>query len=247
MAAATVAFLIGAAAGSFVNVCVFRLPRGLSLLWPRSRCPACERQIKWYDLVPLLSFFLLRRRCRACGAPIPWRYPLVETAAGVLCAAFFLRFGLSVELAAALSLAGALLAAALIDAEHLIVPDRISLFLAVAGLGFAGARGFEGVAAALWGAGMGGGILYLMGAAGRFFLRAESMGWGDIKLGSGIGLFLGPENTLWGLFYAVAAGALVGIGLRAAGRLGARQAMPFAPFLAAGATAALLWGGLSLV
>ena len=247
MAAAALAFFVlGTAIGSFVNVCVFRLPRGLSVVRPRSHCPACERRIKWYDLVPLLNVVWLRRRCRFCDAAIAWRYPLVEAVGGVLCAAFFVRYGFSPELAAGLCLAGALLAAALIDAEHLLVPDGISLFLAVTGLGFAGLHGGEALAAALWGAALGAGILYLMGTAGRWCLRAESMGWGDIKLGGGIGLFLGPENTLWCLFYAVSSGALVGVGLRLAGRLDARQAMPFAPFLALGALAALLWGGIPL-
>ncbi|MFE6709709.1 prepilin peptidase [Streptomyces sp. NPDC057695] len=237
--------LLGLAVGSFLNVAVSRVPAGRSVLRPRSACPRCAAPIAARDNIPLVSWVLLGRRCRACRVPIPARYPLVEALTGVLFATEALRFGPSEVLPAALVLTAGLLALAACDAEHLLLPNRLlypTLALTAACLLAAAAATGQwpsfGAAAACG-----------IGAFAVFFAlhrtRPAWLGFGDVRLagllGAGLGWF-GPLHLIFGVLSGSAAGLVVGAGLMATGRATRRTRLPFGVFLAAGAIAALLVG-----
>ncbi|MBI2919144.1 MAG: prepilin peptidase [Chloroflexi bacterium] len=245
------AFLLGASVGSFINVVVDRLPRGRPILVSRSRCDACGSALSPADLVPLLSYLYLRGRCRYCAAPIPLRLPLVEGGTGALFLIFFLREGLTGG-ALLLSLAAALLLAlALIDLEHGLVPDRLVLPGAVLALlisplwpslGVARSLGpWEGsLGSALGSVGAGVGALLLFAAV--VLLSRGGMGWGDVKLAGLVGLLTGVPGVAVALWLAVVAGGAAALPLLALRRRSRKDPIPFAPFLSAGAVAALLGG-----
>lgn len=235
------AALLGAVAGSFLNVVVYRLPRGLSVVRPGSMCPACERPLEPAELVPLLSYLWLRGRCRGCGAAISPRYPLVELATAGLWWAAGVRFGLGPDFWAAAALSGLVLAAALIDLGHGIIPNRL-----VAG-GLA-----AGVPILLWAgpARLADGALGLAVAGGLFLgislAYPGGMGGGDVKLAAVMGWYLGWRLALLALLAGVLLGALVGLALLAARVCGRRDTIPFGPFMAAGALYALFFGAETL-
>ena len=239
-----VVFLFGLAVGSFGNVAIYRIPEGKSLWGPRSFCPRCGTTIAWYDNIPLLSFFLLRRRCRSCGEPISWRYPLVELASGLLFLAVFARvgFGWTAELLPYLFMATVLLIVSAIDLERQIIPNRIMypcIPLALAAMGaVALARGdYRVITGSLIGAAAISVPWALLALA-----FPGGFGMGDAKLAAFTGAVLGWECQLVGFFIAVALGAIVGVALMVAGRKERKSRIPFGPFLAAGALAALFWG-----
>jgi leader peptidase (prepilin peptidase) / N-methyltransferase len=236
-ALAALAFAPGLALGSFLNVVAARLPERRSLVHPRSACPHCNTEIAWYDNVPLLSYALLRGRCRSCGEPIGLRYPAVELATGLLVAACFLRFGFSGKAFVASFFAATLVVLSAIDAERRILPDLIVLpatvIVLTAQIALFPDRTLE------W-------VLSSLGAALFLFLALvaypRGMGMGDVKLALLLGAALG---------YAVAVGMMVGMlaGLLASTVLFARHGLkarkmgiPFGPFLAFGALVALFWG-----
>ncbi|MDR7400024.1 MAG: prepilin peptidase, partial [Armatimonadota bacterium] len=221
---------VGLILGSFNNVLIHRLPRGESVVWPGSRCPACGHSLSWWENVPLLSFLLLRGRCHACRAPISWRYPLVEGVTGVGVLYAYLRHGLTWEGVASAALAFLLVPVVFIDLEHRIIPDRITLPGIVLGLALSFARGgLHGLwQAAL--AGLGAGAFFLAVAV----LSRGGMGGGDVKLAAMLGAFTDPARVLVGTFLGVLAGGLVGLGLLGTGRKRRKDAIPFGPFLAAG-------------
>jgi leader peptidase (prepilin peptidase)/N-methyltransferase len=234
---AAVLTVLGLCVGSFLNVVIARLPEGRSLVRPRSACPRCGALIAWYDNVPLLSFTLLAGRCRRCRAPIPWRYPVVEAATGGVFLALFLQRGLVPDLVPALALAAALVAITVIDLDHQIIPDAITLPGTAAGLGWALATGRPGWWDALLGILLGGGLFFVIIVASR-----GGMGGGDMKLGAMLGAFLGWKILLVALLLAILTGGLVAVALLALGRAGRKDAVPFGPFLALGGLVALLWG-----
>jgi leader peptidase (prepilin peptidase) / N-methyltransferase len=229
MAAAVVAIgLIGALVGSFLNVVVHRLPRGESIVRPRSHCPQCGTQLAWRDNVPVLSWLALRGRCRSCGAPIAARYPLLELLTAVGFAAAAVARGLDSDLVWALPFVAVLVAVAAIDLEHRIVPNRIVVPAAVFGLGVAVALRWDDLPELL-GAGAGA-FLFLLIAA---LARPGGMGMGDVKL----------AGVIPALLIAFLAGAGVGVAIMARGGLDKRKTgVPFAPFLALGGLVALLVG-----
>jgi leader peptidase (prepilin peptidase)/N-methyltransferase len=234
---AVVVALFGLCTGSFLNVVIYRLPRGESIVVGRSHCPACEREIAWYDLVPVLSFLLLRGRCRYCRAPISCRYPLVESLTAAVFLVLYLHFGLQAALIKYLFLAALLVAATFIDIERFLIPNR----LVVAGLAFGIAAGFfvhdVSFLSALLGAASTAGFLLLVA-----LLYRGGMGMGDIKLALVTGLFLGWPMGLVGLFVGACIGGLVGIVLIVAKIKGRKDPVPFGPFIALGTLIALLWG-----
>jgi leader peptidase (prepilin peptidase)/N-methyltransferase len=228
---------IGAIIGSFLNVVIHRLPRGESLSRPGSHCSSCGASVAPYDNVPVLSWLLLRGRCRDCAASISARYPLVEVLTAVLLAAVVAARGFVPELALWLPLVAGLVACAAIDLEHRLIPNRITGPLAALGLaGAIAVRGDEAVELAAAGAGA---FVFLLIPA---LLRPGGMGMGDVKLAGVIGLFLGVW-VIPALLVAFTAGSLVGGFLIAREGPGARKrAVPFGPFLALGAVVGLLAG-----
>jgi leader peptidase (prepilin peptidase) / N-methyltransferase len=236
------AALFGLIAGSYLNVVIHRLPRGVSTVLPRSACPACGAAIRARDNLPLLSFVLLRGRCRACGAAIGWRYPLVELATALLWVSCLERFGLTL-----VALAGALfgclmIALGLIDLEHLILPDRLTLPGIAAGLALSPWLPWSGIRQALAGALLGAAVLLAVWAGWYLWRQEEGMGLGDVKMLALIGAFLGWKGALVALFFASLGGAIVGLALIWRGGAGLRSKLPFGSFLALGGLVALFAG-----
>ncbi|MDQ7842936.1 MAG: prepilin peptidase [Armatimonadota bacterium] len=231
--AAVLIFALGAALGSFLNVVIYRLPRRRSLVSPRSQCPSCGTPIAARDNIPLLSFLLLRGRCRYCRRPIGWRYPLVELLTAVLLTLLWLREGPTLQFAAAAVFVLLLIPIFFIDLEHRIVPNALSYPGIVLGLLLAVPQGR--FADALF-AGAGAGAVFLLIA----ILSRGGMGGGDIKLAVVMGAFLGWPAIAFALLVAFTTGALVGVVLLATGRRGRRDPIPFGPFLALGAVVAWL-------
>jgi len=239
----TVAAVYGLVVGSFLNVVVYRLPRGMSLVRPRSHCPACGAPVRWFDNVPVLSYAALLGRCRACRAPISARYPAVELASGALAAGVVVRFGLTVPAAEAMLLVMFLLPLALIDLEHHLLPDVLTLPGIAIGLAFSWIGGLSPLTDAVIGAAAGAGLPYAVMVAYRRLRGVEGMGLGDVKLLAMIGAFLGWRGMLLTLGVGATAGALVGIALIVAGRGRRDTELPFGTFLAAAALVVLFAGG----
>ena len=236
-----VASLFGSIIGSFLNVCIYRLPRHESIVWPSSRCPACGKQIAPYDNIPILSFLWLRGRCRACRAPISLRYPLVEAANGFGYAAIVWRFGLDWPSLAYAALFSALLVVTFIDLDHQISPDRITLPGIPLGILCAAAVLPIGIVDSLLGVLLGGGLLWFMAWLSPYLFGKEGMGGGDIKLLAMVGAFLGWEPVLLTVLVGASVGALTGLSLIALKRLRRDQYLPFGPFLALGAVVAMFF------
>lgn len=241
------AALVGLVTGSYLNVVAHRLPRGESTVLPRSRCPACGAAIRPLDNLPLLSWLLLRGRCRDCGVRISPRYPLVEGATGLLFVAAAERFGLSLAALAAALFCALMIVLAAIDAEHYLLPDRITIPGIAAGVvlqpfvGWTGS-GWEGVAGALLGAAVGAAVLLAPYWVWLLLRGEEGLGLGDVKMLAMIGAFLGWQGVLVTLFLGAAGGAAVGLALMAGGRGGMRSKLPFGVFLALGGIVALFAG-----
>jgi len=240
--AASAAFLVGACIGSFLNVVIHRLPRGESIVSPRSRCPGCGRQIGAWENIPVASFLLLRGKCAGCGEAISWRYPAVEllTASGF--AAIFLLDGPGFPLLRDLLFFSLLVPIAFIDIDHRIIPDELSLGGLAAALLFSFLPGgdWKGSAA---GALLGGGILHATAFLYEKVRGAEGMGGGDIKLLAMIGAFLGWRGTLATIFFGALLGAAGGILAMRKGGEGLKTAIPFGPYLCVAALAARYLGG----
>jgi leader peptidase (prepilin peptidase)/N-methyltransferase len=208
----TLLFVFGATVGSFLNVVIVRLPQGLSIVAPRSRCPICLKQIRWYDNVPIISFVILGARCRDCGAPISWRYPLVEVLTGLLALLLWLRFGLSLELAVNFIFCATLVAITFIDIDHRIIPNIISLPGIL--VGFACSFLFAGKwIDSLVGLLVGGGILLGVSLLYSILRGKEGMGMGDVKLLAMLGAWLGWKALLFITLFASLQGIAVAVGL----------------------------------
>ncbi|WP_244299903.1 prepilin peptidase [Rubrobacter xylanophilus] len=233
---AAVAGGVGLVVGSFLNVVIHRVPRRESVVWPGSRCPRCGSSILARDNVPLLSYLLLRGRCRRCRVRIPARYPLVEGITGALFAAAVVEFGIGMRLIPALVLLAALVALAATDLEHRLLPNAVVLPAAAAGLILSAAadptRWWVYPLSAL---GVAGGLLALALA------RPGGMGMGDVKMGGMLGAFLGPYAFL-AVFLGALGGALVSGGLMLLGKAGRESRLPFGTFMSFGGAAALFFG-----
>lgn len=232
------AFVVGAALGSFLNVCVYRWPRDESVVRPRSRCPGCGSAIAWYDNVPIVSWLALRGRCRECGSRISPRYPLVELAVAVIWGGSALLFGVEYEAARAATFATILLGIALTDAEHYIIPDEFSLGGLVLGLVLAFLPGGLTIVQAAIGAVVGFALLSLVAVLGEWAFKKPAMGGGDIKMMAMIGAFTG----LAGVFLAIFLGSLLGAVVFGPISLKTGRLVPFGIFLALGSLVTFLWG-----
>jgi leader peptidase (prepilin peptidase)/N-methyltransferase len=253
---------MGALIGSFLNVVIHRVPREESIAFPNSRCPSCETAIRPYDNIPILSFLILRGRCRACGVLISRRYPAIEALTALLFGLVFLHDGLTLALPFDLVFVAALVSLVFIDAEHMILPDVITLpgfaFALFAralvpnvyGLAFLSEGLLEGwpvwavsVAGALFGAAVGGGSLWLMGWLWERLRGVEAMGLGDVKMLFMVGAYLGWPLTILTIFLGVVGGSVVGVGLMLRRRERDMQMLlPFGIFLGIGAIISLLVG-----
>jgi leader peptidase (prepilin peptidase)/N-methyltransferase len=242
----TMALALGAATGSFLNVAIYRMPRGESVVAPRSHCTTCERVIPWYDNLPVLSWLLLRGRCRGCGQSFSVRYPVVEALTAVILLGLSLQFGWTVGLAFAFYFACSLLVVTYIDLDHQIIPDRITLPGIAVGLVLAliAPAEMRWHAVQSWGIGtlVGGGILWVVAWGYALATGREGMGGGDIKLLAMIGAFLGWQGVLLSLLLASFIGSIVGVGWMVARGADSKLAIPFGPFLALGALVTLFWG-----
>ena len=242
---------VGACVGSFLNVVVARLPRAMSVSHPRSHCPLCKHQLRWYENIPIISFLALRAKCSGCKAPIAFRYPLVEILMMALSGAFWFRFGMSFEFMVWWPLSAALLAIVFLDIDHWWIPDVITwpAMILVAGAAFlpGGITPLEAALGVIPAA-----LIFAVGLFFKILLKKEGLGFGDVKLLLLLGLALGPMSGLHALFLAALQGAVIG-GLVALG--GGHQseasqsqdtafdddweppprAVPFGPFLVLGA------------
>lgn len=233
--------LLGLAVGSFLNVCIHRLPREQSLNSPPSRCPACEYRLRWFDNVPVLSYVLLGGRCRKCRTRISIRYPIVELITMALFLVHGAVFGWSALLVPRLAFACAMVVLFAIDLEHQLLPNVITLPGIVVGL-IASAVLPPGIVDALIGVLIGGGVLWLIGEAYFRYSGHEGMGGGDVKMLAMIGAFLGWKLVLVTLVLSSIAGSVIGLLVIAIRRGGMKYALPYGTFLALGALVASLAG-----
>lgn len=248
-------FVVGACVGSFLNVCIYRIPRGESVIFPASRCPKCGSAIRWYDNVPVLSWFMLGGRCRDCGGAISFRYPLVELVTGVL---FLLSWHLLEPVQAVIGMIfiGLLVVASFIDLDHLIIPDRFTIGGFILGCvlsivfpvmhGYGGGelyffRAFLAVVSALSGAFLGSGLLLWIALIADIVVKEESMGGADIKLMGCIGAFCGWKGALFAICGGAFFATLILIPLILMKKLKTRNeesshmVVPFGPWLSLGA------------
>ncbi|MGH9239085.1 MAG: prepilin peptidase [Vicinamibacterales bacterium] len=233
--------LLGLIVGSFLNVCIYRLPRRESVNWPGSHCTACNRPLSWYENVPIISWLVLRGRCRTCGERISVVYPLVELITGVLFVAGYAIYGWTPMLAVRLAFGCAMVVLFAIDLRHHLLPNVITVPGIVIGflLSLFLPPGWK---ASLIGLIAGGGVLFAI-AEGYYRLRGvEGLGMGDVKMLSMIGAFLGWKLMLVTLILGSFAGSLIGVGVIALGRGGMKAALPFGTFLAVGALTAAVVG-----
>ncbi len=235
-------FLFGAVVGSFLNVVILRLPDDQrSIAYPPSHCPECKTPIRWYDNIPILSYILLKGRCRSCKTSISWQYPFVESAMGLLSVALLNRFGLSFDLFLYFVFVAALLAILFIDLHHQIIPDSISLPGILVGLGGSFFSSQLTWQEAILGALAGGGFLYAIAFGYLLLRKQEGMGGGDIKLLAMIGAFLGWKSLLYIIFASSVAGSLIGITILLIRKQDRQTRIPFGPFLAVAALSYLFF------
>ena len=241
LAVQAAAFVLGLIVGSFLNVVIARLPHGESIVSPPSRCPRCKTRIRPWDNVPVLSFLLLKGRCRSCRKRISWRYPVVELTAGVLLVLLARREDSVALLVPQAAFLLALVAVAWIDLDTRTIPDAVTI--PGVGLGLAASLfGPPGLTAALIGAAAGGVSLWLVGFVYERSTGVPGMGGGDVKLAAMMGAFLGAGGVFGAIFLASLAGSVFGIFLIALGKGDKRSAIPFGTFLAPSAVALLLYG-----
>jgi len=237
-----VVFVVGTLFGSFANVCIYRLPQRLSIVFPGSHCPSCQEALRPWHNVPLLSYVILGGRCTTCKAAISLRYPLVELCNGLLYIFLYHQCHFSVECIVFALLATALLIVSCIDIVHTIIPDAITLPGIVVGICTSLWLTPVGIGNAVLGVLLGGGLFLLMAVLSVVILKRGGMGGGDIKLIAMIGAFLGWKAVLVTIFLGAVLGAFVGIVLILLRRQGRKEPVPFGPFLAIGALLTMVWG-----
>jgi leader peptidase (prepilin peptidase)/N-methyltransferase len=240
------AFIFGCVVGSFLNVIRFRLPRSVNFTTDRSRCPECGHGIAWYDNIPILSFILLRRRCRWCGWKIPYTYVVIEVSTGIAFMLIWLTFS-PMQAVAYWILASLLVACAGIDYDRGIIPDKLTFPGLALGLIFSvtllRVGSLEGsILQSILGMCVGGGSLFAIAALYRLLRKREGMGGGDVMLMAMVGAFLGFRLALLTIFVASFAGALVGLVVARRSREGMLASLRFGVFLAPAAVVSLLWG-----
>jgi leader peptidase (prepilin peptidase)/N-methyltransferase len=245
-------FLFGACIGSFLNVCIYRIPLEESIVMPRSHCPHCDKLIAWYDNIPILSWFVLGARCRHCKKPISPRYLLIETLTAFLFTMVWLQYGLSIYTPIYWIVIAGLVVATFIDFEHYIIPDRISLGGIALGLIvsfilpelhsfntlFSQTTRWQGLIQSAIGVVSGAGTLWMVAIIGRMIFKKDAMGLGDVKLLGAIGAFLGWRAVVFTIVISSFVGSIVGITLIIFGGREWQSKIPYGPYIA---LAAILW------
>jgi leader peptidase (prepilin peptidase)/N-methyltransferase len=238
-----VLFAFGAIVGSFLNVCIYRLPREKSIIRPSSSCPSCEKPIKFYDNIPIISYLLLKGKCRQCSAHISIRYPVVEFITAFLFFILFRKFGLSFEFFVNALFVCILIAISFIDFDFQIIPDVLSIGGLIVGFFLAFFRKplflYQD---SLYGILLGGGILFVIAYGYQLLRKREGMGGGDIKLLGMIGAFCGIPGVIFSLMAGSLLGTLVGIPMMLIKGEDSKYSIPFGPFLSLGALIFLFFG-----
>lgn len=239
-----ISFIFGAIVGSFLNVCILRIPAGKSIVFPGSHCPKCNAPIMWYHNIPIISYFILRGRCGSCKEPFSIRYPMVELLTALLSLAAFIKFGPSLAFIIYFVFIASLIVITFIDLDHQIIPDVISL--PGIPLGFIASFVLPEITykESLIGLIAGGGILLTVAMGYEFLAKKEGMGGGDVKLLAMIGAFLGWKAVLFTIFSGSLIGTIVGVTLMIAHGKDTKYAIPFGPFLSMGALLYLFFGEL---
>jgi leader peptidase (prepilin peptidase)/N-methyltransferase len=235
-------FVLGLIVGSFSNVCIYRIPKNESIVYPASHCTKCRTTIKPIDNIPLLSYILLKGRCRNCKSKISIQYPIVELLTGLIYLIIYLIYGLSIQTLIYIILASSLIIIAFIDLNKQIVPDVISLPGMVIGFIISFFVPYISFVNSALGILAGGGIILIIGLAGSVIFKKEAMGGGDVKLAAMIGAFLGWRYIIISLFLGFFLGALAGIILILSKIKSREDAVPFGPFIVLGSLITLLWG-----
>jgi leader peptidase (prepilin peptidase)/N-methyltransferase len=236
---APIAGLFGLVVGSFLNVCIVRLPAEQSVISPRSRCPNCGSAVAWRDNIPLVSWLVLAGKCRSCRSPISIMYPAVELTVALLWIFAVLHYGATLEALKAALFGTLLLGIALTDARAYIIPNEFSWGGLIIGLILSAAGGLTAVLGALLGAAVGFAILWLVGVIGKWIFKEEAMGGGDVKMMAMVGAFLGWQGVLLTIFLGALAGTVIFLPLALLGR---KKLVPFGVFLALGAAITYLVG-----
>jgi len=234
--------IFGAMVGSFLNVCIYRLPKEESIIWPRSHCPTCKKTIKFYDNIPLISYLLLRGRCRYCKGPISLQYPLVEGITALSSLFLFMKFGTTLSYLFYFAFVAALIVITVIDLYHQIIPDGISL--PGIGVGLLTSLVLPQITFfnSLTGVLLGGGSLFLVATLYEWIFKREGMGGGDVKLLAMIGAFLGWKAVILTILLSSLIGSITGILIMILRGKDFKYAIPFGPFLSLGAVIALFYG-----
>lgn len=235
-------FVFGAVVGSFLNVCIYRIPAGSSIATPSSHCPHCKKPIRFYDNIPILSYLVLRGRCRRCNEKISIIYPAVEALTALISLSLFLKYGPSLQYLIAFLFASALIVITFIDLEHQIIPDVISLpgipLFAIAAVLVMDITVVESLIGVL----IGGGVLFAIAFGYELITKREGMGGGDIKLLAMIGGFFGWKSLIFILLVSSFVGAIIGISVILFKGQDMKYAIPFGPFLSIAAVAYIFWG-----
>jgi leader peptidase (prepilin peptidase)/N-methyltransferase len=236
------AFIFGAVVGSFLNVCIYRLPLGKSIVFPASHCPGCGTAVRYFDNIPVLSYLLLRGRCRSCGARISLQYPVVELVNAILTMLLFIKFGFSLEFLVMFIFCSALVVITFIDLEHRIIHDVISLPGIIVGFISSFFVNWLSWQDSLIGIVAGGGSLFIVAFVYQLITKKEGMGGGDIKLLAMMGAFLGWIAVPFIIFASSLVGSVIGITVMLAQKKDSKYAIPFGPFLAFGAILYVFYG-----
>ena len=241
-----IVFMFGACWGSFLNVCIYRIPAELSVVKPRSRCPNCKTNLSWRDNIPIFGWIFLGGKCRYCKEPISFRYPFVEVLTAILFTLIWLRFPYDLVLMPYALLTFGLLLGAFVDIDEMWIPDRCTIGGMIVGPIFSflipsmhGVEGhMAGLLQSLFGMAFGFGLFWGIAIFGRLMLKKDAMGFGDVKLMGALGAFLGLESIIFITFVSSLFGAVIGIALIAIGKRDAQGKIPFGPYIS---LAAILW------
>jgi len=229
---------VGLCFGSFLNVCILRIPKDQSLLRPPSTCPQCGHPIAWFDNIPVFSWLALRGKCRQCRASISLQYPLIELLVGLIWLAAYLLYGFTLHGLAGAVLGTILLGIGITDARHYLIPNEYTWGGLALGLALSLEGGWQGFVYAVIGAATGFGLLYVVGEVGRWLFKEEAMGGGDIKMMAMVGSFVGWKGVLLTIFAGALFGTLIFVPLS----LRKKRLVPFGVFLAVGAAVTFIWG-----